>query len=637
MASRILVFDKLAYDPAANQYFQLLFIDNGGSFNLYIKDVLAPTNPGLASQLNSIGATPVIAPSGVGNVNGVGTTGNFTFWTDGPNSVIGDSVLTQAAGSLIQPTGNYTLTLGNLVLGAGVITFPDNVRQTFNPGANNPGLNVGANAGDPSTPANGDVWYDSTGNLLRARVNGATITLSASSGGTVTAVSIATANGVSGSSSGGATPALTITLGAITPSSVNSPGALQSGTVSVATGSFSLANSASAFLTTIQAGNALAARTYTWPTDFGAAGSVLTDAAGNGTLSWAVATGGTVTTVSVVTNNGVSGSVATATTTPAITLTLGVITPLGVDMTGTAGQAHVFFPSQASINVVTSSGFAITADSTKRPVFSTNGGQDAIFDFLGLTVSAKTFTFPNVSGTILTTGTLISVAQGGTGVATFAANGVLYGNAATSVLVTAQGAANSVLVANAGAPSFSQAPIINTSLQLGVASSVTGSLILAGSGGANKHTFQAAANPAAANTYVWPAADPLASQVLTASAPSGGVVTLSWSTPAAPGTGTVTTVSVVTANGVSGTVANATTTPAITIALGAITPSSVTVSSLVTLASFIVANLPAVSQGALAFVTDAVATAITGLGLAVVGGGTNKVVVYSDGTSWLVL
>lgn len=41
------------------------------------------------------------------------------------------------------------------------------------------------------------------------------------SGGTVTAVSVATANGVSGTSSGGATPALTIILGAITPTSTN--------------------------------------------------------------------------------------------------------------------------------------------------------------------------------------------------------------------------------------------------------------------------------------------------------------------------------------------------------------------------------------------------------------------------------
>lgn len=43
----------------------------------------------------------------------------------------------------------------------------------------------------------------------------------------------------------------------------------------------------------------------------------------------------------------------------------------------------------------------------------------------------------------------------------------------------------------------------------------------------------------------------------------------------AGGSGTVTDVSVVTANGVSGSVANSTTTPAITLTLGAITPSSV--------------------------------------------------------------
>lgn len=67
---------------------------------------------------------------------------------------------------------------------------------------------------------------------------------------------------------------------------------LRLGTVSSVTGSLSLANSASANLTTIQAGNAAAARTYTWPTDFGAAGTVLTDAAGNGTLSWAAGGGG---------------------------------------------------------------------------------------------------------------------------------------------------------------------------------------------------------------------------------------------------------------------------------------------------------------------------------------------------------
>jgi len=58
------------------------------------------------------------------------------------------------------------------------------------------------------------------------------------------------------------------------------------GRESSVTTSLSFANSASAFLTSFKAGNAVAARTYTWPTDFGAPGQSIIDAAGNGTLSW---------------------------------------------------------------------------------------------------------------------------------------------------------------------------------------------------------------------------------------------------------------------------------------------------------------------------------------------------------------
>lgn len=95
-------------------------------------------------------------------------------------------------------------------------------------------------------------------------------------------------------------------------------GTLRLGTVSSATGQLLLANSASANLTTIQAGNASAARTYTWPTDFGAAGSVLTDAGGDGTLSWAAASGGITQLTGDVTAGPGSGSVAAtlATTQP---------------------------------------------------------------------------------------------------------------------------------------------------------------------------------------------------------------------------------------------------------------------------------------------------------------------------------
>lgn len=74
-------------------------------------------------------------------------------------------------GKLIQ---NSTITLSD----GGALTFPDNVRQTFNPGATNAGLNVGSHAGDPSGPSNGDLWYDSVANELTARINGANVALS---------------------------------------------------------------------------------------------------------------------------------------------------------------------------------------------------------------------------------------------------------------------------------------------------------------------------------------------------------------------------------------------------------------------------------------------------------------------------
>jgi hypothetical protein len=50
--------------------------------------------------------------------------------------------------------------------------------------------------------------------------------------GTVTAIGVTTANGVSGTSSGGATPNLTLTLGAITPSSVAATGTVTGGNLS---------------------------------------------------------------------------------------------------------------------------------------------------------------------------------------------------------------------------------------------------------------------------------------------------------------------------------------------------------------------------------------------------------------------
>lgn len=95
------------------------------------------------------------------------------------------------------------------------------------------------------------------------------------------------------------------------------------------------------------------------PSQTGNSGKFLTT---NGTVtSWGTAGGtGTVTSVSVTTANGVSGSVATSTTTPAITLTLGAITPTSVNSIVLSGSAT---PTLAVTGTSTISG-ANTGDQT---------------------------------------------------------------------------------------------------------------------------------------------------------------------------------------------------------------------------------------------------------------------------------
>ena len=121
-----------------------------------------------------------------------------------------------------------------------------------------------------------------------------------------------------------------------------------------------------------------------------------------GTAAWATpATNGTVTTVSVVTANGVSGTVATATTTPAITLSLGDITPTKLTvpqiintnnaLTATANAATV--PITSRITTVTNNSAAtltITMTTT-----SAVDGQMIIVRILDATAVAQTLTWIN--------------------------------------------------------------------------------------------------------------------------------------------------------------------------------------------------------------------------------------------------
>ncbi len=132
--------------------------------------------------------------------------------------------------------------------------------------------------------------------------------------GTVTSVSVVTANGFSGSvATATTTPAITI---------------------SQAAGSITLAKLVNASAHVLL-GN---------PTGSPAAPSEITLGAGlsfSGTTLTATGSGGTVTSMSIVTANGISGSVATSTTTPAVTLTLGAITPGSVNASGTVAGSNL--------------------------------------------------------------------------------------------------------------------------------------------------------------------------------------------------------------------------------------------------------------------------------------------------------
>lgn len=87
---------------------------------------------------------------------------------------------------------------------------------------------------------------------------------------------------------------------------------------------------------------------------------------------------GTVTTVSVTTANGVSGSVATATTTPAITLTLGAITPTSVAASGTVTGSNLSGTNTGN-QTISASGDVSAAGSTGNLSTTVNsvGGSSA--------------------------------------------------------------------------------------------------------------------------------------------------------------------------------------------------------------------------------------------------------------------
>jgi hypothetical protein len=106
-------------------------------------------------SLTANGKTAVISTSG-GDVSGpASSTANAVTRFSG------------TTGKVLKDTSALTLS------DAGAFSFPDGVKQTFNPSGTTSGLNVGAHTADPSAGANGDTYYNSNTNKFRCYVAGA--------------------------------------------------------------------------------------------------------------------------------------------------------------------------------------------------------------------------------------------------------------------------------------------------------------------------------------------------------------------------------------------------------------------------------------------------------------------------------
>jgi hypothetical protein len=131
---------------------------------------------------------------------------------------------------------------------------------------------------------------------------------------------------------------------------------------------------------------------------------------GSGSITIASSGGsGTVTSVSVATANGVSGTVATSTTTPAITLTLGAITPTTVNGVTFSGSGSIANSGTSSLTGFTGSG---THSGTSS---GTNTGDQTITLTGGVTGSgtgsfaATVVTNANLTGGVTSVGNATTV------------------------------------------------------------------------------------------------------------------------------------------------------------------------------------------------------------------------------------
>jgi hypothetical protein len=328
-----------------------------------VPSVAIPVNEIPYGTGTGLTSTPDFTYTPSQNTLSLGATGNALITSDPGNSItlLGDTGLT------LQTDGDDRLNItieGNIVVGTGAL--PTTTTDGF--------LYIPTSAGTPTgTPTaytgRAPIHIDATNNAFYFYTNGAWRGTGGGGAGTVTNVSVVTANGVSGVvSNPTTTPAITLTLGDITPDSVVSSGVVSGSNLSgTNTGDQTIAltgdvtgSGTGTFATTL-ADTGVAAGSYTnanitvdskgritnasngtsgGVTSFNTRTGAITLTSGDVTAALGF-TPGTVTSVAASGNNGVSISGSPITSSGTITIGLDDITPSSVAATGTVTGSNL--------------------------------------------------------------------------------------------------------------------------------------------------------------------------------------------------------------------------------------------------------------------------------------------------------
>lgn len=153
-------------DGAGELTGESVFTYNASSNTLNVPNLTSTTWAGTTSTVTNF------------RVKDAGLDNNLTI-TLGVDHAIDHTMLWNMPDQDIQvdwPAANFT------VAGAEIQnSWGDGIKQTFNPSASTAGINVGSLAGNPSVPANGDLWYNTSTAKLVARVGNTNIDLGSTS------------------------------------------------------------------------------------------------------------------------------------------------------------------------------------------------------------------------------------------------------------------------------------------------------------------------------------------------------------------------------------------------------------------------------------------------------------------------